>query len=57
MRCFILKTNNLKPYDYFKYLLIELPKHMEDEDRAFLDDLLPWSPKLPENIKKPIKEK
>jgi transposase len=51
------KANNLKPYDYFEYLLTELPKHMEDEDRSFLDDLLPWSPKLPENIKKPIKEK
>ena len=23
------KANNLKPYDYFVYLLEEIPKHME----------------------------
>ena len=46
------KANNLKPYDYFEYLLTEIPKHMEDTDRSFLDDLLPWSEKLPKEIKK-----
>lgn len=46
------KTNNLKPYEYFEYLLTEIPKHMEDTDRSFLDNLLPWSPNLPENIRK-----
>lgn len=46
------KANNLKPYDYFVYLLDEIPKHMEDTDRSFLDDLLPWSSKLPEGIRK-----
>ena len=46
------KANNLKPYDYFAHLLTEIPKHMEEKDRAFLDDLLPWSPKLPEHIRK-----
>ena len=25
------KANNLKPYDYFKYLLEEIPKHMDDK--------------------------
>ena len=25
---------------------------MEDTDRSFLDDLLPWSEKLPKEIKK-----
>ncbi len=35
------KANNLKPYDYFEYLLTEIPKHLEDTDRSFLDDLLP----------------
>ena len=44
------KANNLKPYEYFEYLLTEIPKHMDDTDRSFLDDLLPWSEKLPENI-------
>ena len=36
-------------------LLTEIPKHMDDTDRSFLDDLLPWSEKLPENIRKPKK--
>ena len=49
------KANNLKPYDYFEYLLTEIPKHLDDTDRSFLDDLLPWSPSLPENCRKPDK--
>lgn len=47
------KANNLKPYDYFEYLLTEIPNHMEETDRSFLKDLLPWSPDLPEHIRKP----
>ena len=47
------KANNLKPYEYFEYLLTEIPKHMDDTDRSFLNDLVPWSEKLPENIRKP----
>ena len=46
------KANNLKPYDYFEHILNEIPKHMDDSDRSFLDDLLPWSEKLPEGIRK-----
>ena len=46
------KANNLKPYDYFVYLLEEIPKHIEQKDRTFLEDLLPWSKKLPEGIRK-----
>ncbi len=49
------KANNLKPYDYFEYLLTEIPKHLDDTDRSFLDDLLPWSPSLPANCRKPDK--
>ena len=49
------KANNLKPYDYFEYLLTEIPKHLDDTDRSFLDDLLPWSPGLPANCRKPDK--
>lgn len=48
------KANNLKPYEYFEYLLTEIPKHMDDTDRSFLNDLVPWSEKLPENIRKPL---
>ena len=46
------KANNLKPYDYFVYLLEEIPKHMEQKDRTFLENLLPWSKKLLEGIRK-----
>ena len=46
------KANNLKPYDYFVYLLEEIPKYMDGGDRSFLENLLPWSDKLPEGIRK-----
>ena len=46
------KANDLKPYEYFEHLLTEIPKHMEDTDLSFLNDLLPWSEKLPKKIKK-----
>ena len=47
------KANNLKPYEYFEYLLSVIPDHMEDTDMSFLENLLPWSETLPENIRKP----
>ena len=50
------KANHLKPYDYFEYLLTEIPKHLDDTDRTFLDDLLPWSVNLPVNCRKPGKD-
>ena len=46
------KANNLKPYDYVQYLLEEIPKHMDDRDCSFLEDLLPWSENLPAGIRK-----
>lgn len=46
------KANDLKPYDYIRYLLEEIPEHMEDADRSFIEDLLPWSEKLPAEIRK-----
>ena len=46
------KSNNLKPYNYFEYLLTEIPKHMEDHDVSFCEDLLPWSDKLPAECRK-----
>lgn len=49
------KANNLKPYDYFEYLLTELPRHADDINRDFLASLLPWSETLPEYIRKPTK--
>lgn len=49
------KANNLKPYEYFKYLLEELPKHEEFEEPSYLDELLPWSEKLPGCCQKKLK--
>ena len=46
------KANQLKPYEYLKYLLIEIPKHMEDRNLDFLEELLPWSEHLPTECKK-----
>ena len=46
------KANHLKPYDYFEYLLTEIPKHMEDKDLSFCEDLLPWSLTLPDHCRK-----
>ena len=45
------KANNLKPFDYVQHLLEEMPKHMDDRDCSFLENLLPWSEKLPAGIR------
>ena len=47
------KANNLKPFDYLQYLLEEIPKHMDDMNCSFEDNLLPWSENLPAEIRKP----
>ena len=48
------KAINLKPYQYFEYLLTELPKRVsQKKDSMFsLDDLMPWSPELPMSCRK-----
>lgn len=46
------KANKLKPYEYFEHLLSEIPKHLDDTDRSFLEDLLPWSDNLPAKCRK-----
>lgn len=46
------KANNLKPFDYVQHLLEEIPKHINDKDCSFLEDILPWSGKLPAGIRK-----
>lgn len=42
------KANKLKPYEYFKYLLEQILLHVEDPPEEYMDDLLPWSEKLPD---------
>ena len=48
------KANNLKPYQYFEYLLTELPERIsrKKDSTISLDDLMPWSPKLPMSCRK-----
>ena len=40
------KANNLNTFEYFNLLLTEIPKHMDDKNLRFLDDLLPWSTRV-----------
>ena len=40
------KANGLNTFEYFNLLLTEIPKHMDDSNLSFLDDLLPRSPKV-----------
>ena len=45
------KANQLKPYEYFRHLLSELPYRMDDNgdiDPDKLDDLMPWAEEIPE---------
>ena len=49
------KANQLKPYEYFEYLLTEIPKHMDDKNNNFLEVFLTKAEALPENIRKPKK--
>lgn len=40
------KANLVNTYKYFELLLTELPKHADDKKLSFIDDLLPWSPRI-----------
>ena len=46
------KANKLMSYNYFKYLLEEIPRHMDDHGVDFCEDLLLWSDKLPAECRK-----
>ena len=47
-------TDNLKPYQYFEYFLTKLPERVsQKKDSTFsLEDLMPWSLKLPMTCRK-----
>lgn len=40
------KANYLNVYQYFELLLSEIPKHMNDTDLSYIDELLPWLPNV-----------
>lgn len=42
------KANHLNPFRYLEHLLDVLKDHQDDTDRTFIDELLPWSPALPD---------
>ena len=42
------KANNLNPFRYLEYVLTVFKDHQDDRDYGFIDDILPWSEKLPE---------
>lgn len=50
------KANQLNTYKYLELLLIEIPKHIEDKDLKFIDDLLPWSPRVQEECPSQLKK-
>ncbi|OGO80805.1 MAG: hypothetical protein A2Y21_08625 [Clostridiales bacterium GWC2_40_7] len=39
------KANKANVYHYLRYLLEQIPKHLEGKNLDFLDDMLPWSDK------------
>jgi len=45
------KLNGLRPYFYLEYLLDNMRKHQKDTNYSFIDELLPWSPAIPEYCK------
>ena len=45
------KANNLKPYEYFKYLLEQLLEHEDKITDDLIKSLLPWSDAMPEELK------
>lgn len=50
------KLNNLRPYFYLTYVLDIMRQHQDDTSYEFIDDLLPWSPKLPEECRLSIQK-
>lgn len=45
------KANGLKPYDYLVHVLENIPRHYMGTSRDFLQDLMPWSDKIPQSCK------
>ena len=49
--------NGLRPYNYLTYVLEKISRDPEFGDTSYLDELLPWSPALPEDLKTKIVHK
>ncbi|RHV11107.1 hypothetical protein DXB77_07980 [Clostridium sp. OM05-9] len=46
------RQNKLRLYEYFNYLLTEIPEHMDDKNNDFCEKLLHWSAELPAECRK-----
>ena len=46
------KANNLKTYPYLTWLLGKIAQRVNEGITAIPDELLPWSPKIPADLKK-----
>lgn len=46
------KADGLKTYEYFKFLLEQILLHQDDAPADYIDDLVPWSDKLPDSCRK-----
>ena len=40
------KANMINTFEYFNLMLTEIPQHMDAKDLRFIDNLLPWSPRV-----------
>ena len=49
IRPFTIVRKNFVMIEYFNLLLTESPRHMDDKDLKFIDNLLPWSPRVLKN--------
>ena len=43
--------HGLKPYNYLCHVLDAMRRNQNNTDHTFIDDLLPWSPRIPESCK------
>lgn len=52
-----IKANGLKVFEYFKYVLTEMPKYVGKnfKDHTFVERFLPWSDDLPPELRKQVK--
>ncbi len=46
------KANNLKTFDYFKYLLEQILLHIDDSPKDYIESIMPWSENLPQSCRK-----
>ena len=51
------KANEVSTYQYLELLLTEIPMHMDDDNLKFLDELLPWSPRVQKECPSRYKKK